>query len=98
MKVFAELVHRDISHLLLLLFDGTGGIDHVKADFLNHRFVFFENAPLKEPEAFFDVSAQTQVHTRFIELDRVAAAENPANSHFEWNAKIEREIGPDRKF
>jgi len=97
-QILAKLARCDFAHLALLIFNGSGGVDYVKSNFLNHGFVFIENAALKKAEAFFHVPAQAEIHAGFVILDGVAAAQNAADSNFERDTKIEGQIRTDREF
>ena len=69
----------------------------MKSHFLDHGFIFIQNAALKDPEAFLHVAAESQVHPGLVELDGIASAQDPADGHFERHSKIERQIGTNGK-
>src|SRR5690348_15644684 len=66
----------------------------MKADLVRHSLVLVQDAALKNPEAFFYVAAQPQVHARLVIFDRLAAPQNPPDGDVQGNAKIETEVGP----
>ncbi len=46
---------------------------------------------LKQAEALFDVTAQSEIHTSLVILERVTAAQNAAQRNFERHFEVERE-------
>src|SRR2546423_327671 len=83
-QTVAQLPDHDFAHLLLLFFDGKRRIDDMKADLLSHSLVFIQDPPLKNPETFLHIAAQTQIHAGFVVLDGVAASENTSDRHIQW--------------
>src|SRR5438105_6663920 len=95
LQALAQLAVHNFAHLFLLLFNGTRGIDNVEADFFGHGVVLIQNASLENPETFFHIATEPQVHARFVKFDSIPAAENTADGDIQGDAEIETEIRPD---
>ena len=78
----------DLAYLRLLDFHGKRRVDHRKAEFRNHFFVFVDDAPLEQAEAFRGIVAQADVEPGFVEFESVAGGHEPPDGRFERDAEV----------
>ena len=89
LHALAQLVHHDLAHLPLLLFNRKCRVDDVEAHLVRHGFVFVQNAALENAEALFHVARQPQVHAGLIVFDRIAAAQDASQRHIQRYPEVE---------
>src|SRR5450432_484672 len=94
-QAVAQHVLHDFAHAALLLLDRHSGIDDVEAHLLRHSLVLVEDAALKDAEALLHVAGQAQVHAGLVILERVASAQDAAQSDIERHAEIKAQVGMD---